>query len=119
MAFGPGASRYLDGCRQTNHRSTTTYIRRMLAGESPVAESEQLAPADRAKERFVIAMRRLEGVNCTAFAESTGFSMEQLFGRSVDELCDLGLLTQDKAHVRLTRQGLMVSDSIWSRLLRT
>ena len=119
FAFGPGAARYLDGCRQTNHRSTTTYIRRMLAGKSPVAESEQLPPVDRAKEQFVIGMRRLEGVNQVSFAETTGFSIQQLFGTSVDELCDRGLLAQDKTHVRLTRAGLMVSDSIWSRLLTT
>ncbi len=42
FAAGPGAARYVAGVRETNHRSTTTYLRRVLAGESPVAESEAL-----------------------------------------------------------------------------
>ena len=40
FAAGPGAARYVDGVRETNHRSTTTYLQRVLAGESPVAERE-------------------------------------------------------------------------------
>ena len=47
-AAGPGASRYVQGIREANHRSTTTYIRRVLAGESAVAEREQLSPEARA-----------------------------------------------------------------------
>ena len=41
-AFGPGAASFIGGVRSVNHRSTTTYIRRVLAGQSPVAESEVL-----------------------------------------------------------------------------
>src|SRR5947209_1707164 len=42
FAAGPGASRYIAGVRETNHRSTTTYLNRVLSGKSPVAESERL-----------------------------------------------------------------------------
>jgi cell wall-associated NlpC family hydrolase len=42
-----------------NHRSVTTYIRRMLAGESPVAESECLPPESAARERLVFSLRTL------------------------------------------------------------
>jgi oxygen-independent coproporphyrinogen-3 oxidase len=34
-AAGPGASRYLNGVRSTNHRSTTAYLNRLSAGRSP------------------------------------------------------------------------------------
>ena len=61
FAAGPGASRFIAGRRETNHRSTTTYIQPLLSGESPVAESEQLGPEDSARERLVFALRRLEG----------------------------------------------------------
>ncbi len=43
-AVGPGAARYVDGRREMNHRSTTTWLKRVLAGQSPVAESECLSP---------------------------------------------------------------------------
>ncbi len=41
-AFGPGAASFTGTVRAVNHRSTTTYIRRVLAGQSPIAESKQL-----------------------------------------------------------------------------
>ena len=63
FAAGPGAARYVDGVRETNHRSTTTYLHRVLAGESPVAEREQLEPEARARELLVFALRRIEGVS--------------------------------------------------------
>ncbi|MBW8884077.1 MAG: radical SAM family heme chaperone HemW, partial [Planctomycetia bacterium] len=35
FAAGPGAARFVGGVRQTNHRSTTTYMARVLSGQSP------------------------------------------------------------------------------------
>ena len=116
-AFGPGAARYLNGCREMNHRSTTTYIRRVLAGQSPVAESETLSREDRARERFVLGMRRMDGVNLDTFAHQTGITADELFGPVLAECCQHGLLERQASHIRLTRRGLILSDSIWSRLL--
>ncbi|HEY6565659.1 MAG TPA: radical SAM family heme chaperone HemW, partial [Pirellulaceae bacterium] len=61
--FGPGAARYVDGRREANHRSTTTYLRRVLAGESATAESETLDPEQRARERLVFGLRMRRGVD--------------------------------------------------------
>src|SRR5947208_1241880 len=118
FAAGPGASRFVGGVRQTNHRSTTTYIARVLGGESPVAESEQLGPEDAARERLVFGLRRLEGIHPAAFAAATGFSIEQLGGEALPRLIDLGLLERGRDYLRLTRRGLMVSDAIWPEFLR-
>lgn len=49
-AVGPGAARYVDGRREVNHRSTTTYLARVLANESPVADAEELGSEDRVRE---------------------------------------------------------------------
>ncbi len=116
-AAGAGASRYVQGRRETNHRSTTTYIKRMLAGISPVAESEWLTPEARARELAVFGMRRLAGVNRQWFAGQTGLSLDGLFGPALAKYIQLGLLVDDGKSVRLTRSGLLVSDAIWPDLL--
>jgi oxygen-independent coproporphyrinogen-3 oxidase len=118
FAAGPGAARFVGGVRQTNHRSTTTYITRVLSGQSPVAETEQLSPEDAARERLVFALRRLEGIDTQQFARATGFSIETLGGEALPRLIDLGLLEHSRSRLRLTRQGLMVSDAIWPEFLR-
>ncbi|MEK6249953.1 MAG: radical SAM family heme chaperone HemW, partial [Planctomycetales bacterium] len=62
-AAGPGAARYVDGVRESNHRSTTTYIRRLLMGKSPVADREKLGPEAAVRERIVFGLRRLVGID--------------------------------------------------------
>ncbi|REJ70583.1 MAG: coproporphyrinogen III oxidase family protein [Planctomycetota bacterium] len=116
-AVGPGAARFVAGRRETNHRSTTTYIKRMLAGASPVAESEQLSGADAARERLVFALRRLEGIDLKRFAAETGCEVAELVGRHLDEHLAAGRLIRERDTLRLSREGLLVSDAIWSDFL--
>jgi oxygen-independent coproporphyrinogen-3 oxidase len=118
FAVGPGAARYLNGRREMNHRSTTTYLKRVLAGQSPLAESETLQPEDRARERLVFGLRRLDGVERGAFLEKTGFALEALVGEPLARMVGRGLLADDGRRVRLTREGLFVSDAIWPHFLR-
>ena len=116
-AAGPGAARYIDGRREMNHRSTTTYINRVLAGKKPVAESETLDAESAARERLVFGLRRLEGVTKDRFATTTGFSVDQLVGEPLQQFVHTGLLEDDGDRIRLTREGLLVSDSIWPEFL--
>ena len=117
LAFGPGAARHIDGLRETNHRSTTTYLKRVFAGKSPVAEREELDAEARARERLVFGLRRLRGVDTERFAAETGFAIGQLCGDALDRYIDLGLLEMREGCLRLTRDGLLVSDSIWPDFL--
>ncbi len=116
-AAGPGAARYVGGVRSTNHRSTTTYIRRVLAGLSPVAESEKLESAERSLELLVFALRRLEGVERRWFERKSGTSLDALLGAVLSGLVERGLIADDGHRIQLTRAGLLVSDSIMGRIL--
>jgi oxygen-independent coproporphyrinogen-3 oxidase len=117
FAAGPGAARYVDGVRETNHRSTSTYLKRMLRGESPVDEREQLDEQQRARELLIFGLRRLEGVGRQDFQERTGLSLDLLAGTQISQFVKLGLLSDDGEQVRLTREGLLISDSLWPELL--
>lgn len=117
FAAGPGAARYVNGVRETNHRSTTTYLKRVQAGESPVAEQEQLSDEARARERLVLGLRRLEGVDRDEFAKTAGLSVDELAGPAIEKFTELGLLSDDGRRVKLTREGLFVSDALWPDLL--
>jgi len=118
FAVGPGATRYVGGVRETNHRSTLAYLKRVLAGESPVAEREQLADEDRARELLVFGLRRMAGVERAWFAERTGRTIDGLVGAALARHVAVGLLEDDGGRVRLTREGLFVSDAIWPEYLR-
>ena len=114
---GPGAARYVNGRRETNHRSTIGYLRRVKAGQSPVVEQEELDRPGRARELLVFGLRRLAGIDCDQFADQTGFSVAELAGPAIQRLVDLKLLEVAGQQLRLSREGLFVSDSIWPELL--
>ena len=117
FAAGPGAARYVNGRRETNHRSTIGYLRRIKEGQSPVVEQEELDPPARARELLVFGLRRLAGIDCDQFADQTGFSVAELAGSAIERLVDLNLLEVAGQQLRLSREGLFVSDSIWPELL--
>jgi oxygen-independent coproporphyrinogen-3 oxidase len=117
-AAGPGAARYVDGRREMNHRSTTTYLKRVLRGQSPVTESETLPPEDRARELLVFGLRRIAGVERDQFAARSGFRIDDLVGPQLADLVTHGLMVDDGRRLALTREGLYVSDAIWPRFLR-
>ena len=118
FAAGPGASRFVAGRRQTNHRSVFTYLRRVLSGRSPVAEEEELAPEDAARERLVFALRRIEGIDKDDFSADTGYTVDDLGGEALKHYIAMGLLESTPQRLRLTRDGLLVSDALWPALLR-
>jgi len=117
FASGPGAARYVNGIRETNHRSTTTWLHRVMAGESPVGEREQLEPEARARELLVFSLRRIAGVSRTEFTRRSGQSVDELIAGALTKFVNWGLLESDGDRLRLTREGLFVSDAIWPELL--
>jgi oxygen-independent coproporphyrinogen III oxidase len=117
QAIGAGASRYVDGRRETNHRSTATYLRRVMAGQSPVAEAETLSSADRAREMLVFRLRMLEGISRREFHQRTGWQLDQLVARPLDAFLSAGLLEECDDRIALTRAGLLISDAMWPQFL--
>lgn len=117
-AAGPGAARYVAGRREVNHRSTTAYLRRVLAGQSPTAEWEELSAEDRAREALVLGLRRLDGVRRGEFAGRFGHTVDALAGDALGRFANEGLLSDDGDRVALSRAGLFVSDAIWPHFLR-
>ncbi|MCH8828934.1 MAG: radical SAM family heme chaperone HemW, partial [Planctomycetes bacterium] len=88
--FGPGAARYIDGERRINHRSVTTWIKRTLAGESAVGETERLSAEDLARERLVIGLRKTAGIDCREFERKTGYTPWQLASAAISRHLETG-----------------------------
>src|SRR5262249_30520167 len=114
---GMGAARYVNGRRELNTRDLRTYIRRVLSGESPVFQSEELPPRERAGETMAVQLRRAEGIDRPALQEQTGFALGHGGGAAIARHVELGLLEDDGTRVRLTRPGKYVADAVIEQLL--
>lgn len=117
FAFGPGAASYIKGCRLVNHQSTTTYLKRLFEGQSPLAEQESRDDLLRAKEYLIFGLRRTEGVTRSQFAEDTGMELENVAGPAISQFLQGDFLQWENGFLKLTKKGLPVCDSIWPDLL--
>ena len=117
-AFGPGAARFDGRTRITNHRSTTTWMNKLLAGEDGSGEVDAMTDEQAARERLVVGLRRRDGVERRAFREASGFDVDAIAGPSIVRWVTDGFATDDGLRVKLTRPGLLVSDALWAEVLR-
>ena len=127
FAFGPGASRFIDGIRETNHRSTTHYLKSLEQHESPVAFCECLDKEDSARELLAIGLRRVAGINDAEFKALTGFTIDDLLAERKQIWIDAGLMTtkcfgsqntnEENTVSQLTFRGRMLCDQIASQIV--
>jgi oxygen-independent coproporphyrinogen-3 oxidase len=112
FGFGMGAARYVQGRRELNTRDLMTYMQRTLARQAPTFQTEQLIGEEQARETISLNLRRAEGMDRAAFRRRTGFDLDALTGDVIGRCVALGLLVDDAAGVRLTRQGKCVADAV-------
>jgi oxygen-independent coproporphyrinogen-3 oxidase len=117
FGFGMGAARYVLGRRELNTRDLHAYLRRALAGEPATFQTEELGPAERARETMAVQLRRAEGIDRAHFRVQTGFDLDAVAGEAVARHVALGLLDDDGRRVCLTRRGKYVADGVIERLL--
>ena len=118
LGIGPSAVSYLDGVRRKNVPDVRKYVEApSSAPKSIVAEEEQLAPEDRARETAIQMLRMTEGINHARFEAITGFKANEFFSRQIAEYAGLGLIESDASCVRLTRRGLLLSNKVMTAFL--
>jgi len=116
LAFGAGAHGHLAGTRTMNHLLPETYIAAVTADDTPVSNSETLDAATQRGETMMLGLRLLhDGVDAGAFAARHGVELDQVYGSTIDELTELGLLQRTGHGVRLTQRGLMLANDVAAR----
>jgi oxygen-independent coproporphyrinogen III oxidase len=117
IGCGPSAHSHWQGRRYSNVRSLRRYIKLLQNNQSPVDFEEVLEPEAKARETLVMWLRRLEGVPATAFQQATGFDLYTLGGDALTHLLEIGMLATEDDRLKLTEQGLFVSDRVFSELV--
>jgi oxygen-independent coproporphyrinogen-3 oxidase len=118
FGFGLGAARYIQGRRETNTRSIQEYIRKTLAGESAIFQSEMLQPKERAWETMALQLRRSGGINRKSYSNQSSYALDDLAGPAITRHVELGLMVDDGKGVRLTKKGKCVADAVIEELLK-
>jgi oxygen-independent coproporphyrinogen-3 oxidase len=115
--FGPGAARFDGRTRLTNHRGVVAWMDRVLSGREPHGEVDPMTDEEAARERVVVGLRRRDGLDRRAFREASGFELDHIAGDAIRRWVAAGHACDDGDRVRLTREGLFVSDALWPEVL--
>ncbi|HBJ38957.1 MAG TPA: coproporphyrinogen III oxidase [Planctomycetaceae bacterium] len=116
-AMGPGAAKFVDGRREVNHRSPTTYIRKVMDGQSPIAESEPIDNQQWACERAAFGIRMIDGVDLGLIAAETGVDVATLRQNEIARCVDSGWINAYGSHYQLTAAGILMADAVAAELL--
>ena len=93
-------------------------MKRLEAGESPVDHTEQLTGVAAARERLVVGMRMLRGVNVQRLESSAGIAFTDILPAAIREtLVNANLIEISAGVCRLTHRGVMVSDGVAAAIL--
>jgi len=113
-----GFSRLGSGCgpwgeRYANRRLPNEY---MNAGDGSWADSKELIGRSAAMSEFVmLGLRLIDGFPTSAFQAMFGCDVPSAFDE-YEQLRSGGFLAHSAGHVKLTHEGLMLADSVISRL---
>jgi len=113
LGLGPSAASHVDGHRWKNIANLNRYL--SDAPKPAVEGHEFLSPKRRLGEHLMLGLRLAEGVLWEWLDQHGDFKKAQR--DTIDEMIAIGMLERTSTHLRLTRKGLFVADSVISRLL--
>lgn len=116
LGLGPAAHSYDGDNRSRNVASLNRYIKSMESG-APERETEHLNLYEKYNEFILTGLRTMWGIDLAQLKERFGETLFQFCMRNAQKYLDSGLLTTEDQTMRLTRQGIFISDGIMSDLM--
>jgi len=111
IGVGAGAHSFDHRSRQWNVASITAYIEGMADGV-PNIETEIMDERTRYNDYILTHLRTMWGIQLPVFREHFGRERTDSLLRQAKPFLQNGLMQQEKARLRISRQGLLVADGI-------
>ena len=117
VGLGVGACGYVDGVRYTNIRGIPPYIEALNQHKKPISETECLTGHAEKAETLMLALRKREGLCLADYERRFCETIEVAFKDTINKGIDLGLLEQNRTHLRLTQRGLFLANEVFLELM--
>ena len=112
LGFGCGAHSTRTGVRWKNVSATEGYVSKVIAGESIETERRMMSPSERLEEALFTGLRLVEGIDLDAVSARYGLDAWGKYGTALQPFLEEGLVRRDGSWLRLTRQGMLVSNEV-------
>lgn len=115
--FGLGAASFVENTRFTNTSDLSEYLNTPEGTMIPRLEQMVLSAQEQMEETMFLGLRKMDGVPKAEFYQKFGRSMSQVYGDVIKKMIAQGLLTENRDAVRLTEEGISVSNYVMAEFL--
>ncbi|MBQ0009916.1 MAG: radical SAM family heme chaperone HemW [Ruminococcus sp.] len=116
LGFGPAAYSCVDGHMFSYPRDLARFL--ASAGDGPLGEdAEVLTENERATQFVMLAFRTAYGVDADEYRRRFGRDFPTEYGDRMKPFLESGFLRVENGHFFLSREGMLVSNSILSEIL--
>ena len=113
IGIGAGAHSFLNGRRISNICDVRQYIHDVELGALPIAEETLLTRREEIEETLFLGLRKTDGFDI----ELIPADITEHLKEALDDLSQQGLLDLSGGHIKLTRKGLIICNSVIVRLM--
>lgn len=108
IGLGIAAHSYYKGIRYSNTNDLSQY----LNGKFSSGEKSVLTLEDKIEEFMIMGLRMTRGVSKDEFYKRFGLRIENVYKNEISKFIDYGFLIENDGFLRLSREGISVSNSI-------
>ena len=113
LGLGPSAASHVNGRRWKNEAHLGRYIDH--SPTPPTTDHEQLPPRRHLGEQIMLGLRLRQGLPLDWLNKHV--PEDDPRRKTINELIEINMLEQTATHLRLTREGLFLADSVIAKLL--
>jgi oxygen-independent coproporphyrinogen-3 oxidase len=118
FGFGCGAHSSVEGKRYSNVLHPREYIERIKQQGAAFVEVEEIDRALEMGETLMLGLRLIEdGVERARFQDRFGVELDQIYGATIEQLVEQGLLESDAERIRLTARGRLLGNRVFAEFL--
>jgi oxygen-independent coproporphyrinogen-3 oxidase len=117
LGIGPSAHSFDGESRQWNIANTLQYITGIEQG-TPHFEKEVLSGTDRYNEMIMISLRTTDGISLERVEQEFGTNAKEELIKQSARFIESGIMLFEENHLRLTSDGLFLSDGIITDLMQ-
>lgn len=112
--FGVSAHSFDGFQRYSNERDTAKYVQRIEEFSNAEVTRERI---NAASEFIFLGLRLNEGVSIDAYRERFGNNIAEIYKAEIAQLTDLGLIELADDRLRLTRKGMLFSNTVFAEFV--
>ncbi len=117
IGIGAAAHSFINNERNANVTNPEDYINKIMGNTLPKAFCELIGPEESLSERFILGLRRIEGISVKQLGSEFGCDSIEKYKVKINLLQKKKLVSFDGDILKLTKMGMNYANLVWVEFL--